>query len=153
VKLVGPLGLGNGATPEWLAQVRKTGAAFGDVVSLETLAKEFAKAHVGIIPYAVNELTKGVDPLKRYEYLAAGLPVVSTALPSMTPVPGSVWVEPDPQSFARRVAALLREDSADQREERRTLAAQHGWIERGAEFRSLINRGLAGQPMEIRPGP
>ena len=42
----------------------------------------YAKAFdVAIVPFAVNELTLAANPLKMREYLAAGLPVVSTALP------------------------------------------------------------------------
>jgi teichuronic acid biosynthesis glycosyltransferase TuaH len=40
-------------------------------------------AAVGLVPHRVNALTASMDPLKTLEYLAAGLPVVST------PVPGS----------------------------------------------------------------
>lgn len=40
---------------------------------------------VGLIPFAVNELTTAVNPIKLREYLSAGLPVVSTALPELLP--------------------------------------------------------------------
>ena len=36
---------------------------------------------VGLIPFKINELTNAVNPIKLREYLAAGLPVVSTPLP------------------------------------------------------------------------
>lgn len=36
---------------------------------------------VGILPFVVNELTRNANPLKLREYLAAGLPVVSTDIP------------------------------------------------------------------------
>lgn len=42
-----------------------------------------ASFRVGIIPFAVNELTKAVNPIKLREMLAAGCPVVSTALPEV----------------------------------------------------------------------
>lgn len=35
---------------------------------------------VGLLPSLINEYTKGMFPMKYYEYLAAGLPVVSTSL-------------------------------------------------------------------------
>jgi glycosyltransferase involved in cell wall biosynthesis len=41
------------------------------------------KSTVCIIPFLVNGLVKGVNPLKLYEYMAAGKPVVSTALPDV----------------------------------------------------------------------
>jgi glycosyltransferase involved in cell wall biosynthesis len=33
---------------------------------------------IGIVPFKLNKLTKGVSPIKIYEYLASGLPVIST---------------------------------------------------------------------------
>ncbi|MEZ4456889.1 MAG: glycosyltransferase [Gemmatimonadales bacterium] len=38
---------------------------------------------VGLIPFVLNELTDAVNPIKLREYLSAGLPVVSTAMPEV----------------------------------------------------------------------
>jgi len=45
---------------------------------LPAYCKEF---DVGLVPFKINELTNAVNPIKLSEYLAAGLPVVSTPLP------------------------------------------------------------------------
>lgn len=37
----------------------------------------------GLIPFKLNELTSSVDPVKYYEYIAAGLPVISTSFGEM----------------------------------------------------------------------
>lgn len=36
---------------------------------------------VGMVPFVVDDLTRAVSPLKMYEYMAAGVPVVATPLP------------------------------------------------------------------------
>lgn len=36
---------------------------------------------LGLIPFLDNQIARGTDPIKLYEYIAAGLPVVSRALP------------------------------------------------------------------------
>lgn len=36
---------------------------------------------VGLVPFVVDDLTRAVSPLKLYEYLAAGVPVVAAPLP------------------------------------------------------------------------
>ena len=51
-----------------------------DTATLDAYCKGFA---VGIIPYIVNERMHYVNPLKLREYLSAGLPVVSTAVPEV----------------------------------------------------------------------
>lgn len=35
------------------------------------------------IPFKLNEMTRGVNPIKMWEYLATGIPVISTALPEV----------------------------------------------------------------------
>ena len=61
------------------------------------------RAAVGLIPHRVTELTASMDPLKLLEYLAAGLPVVSTAVAGVDISP-RVAVAGDAQQFAQRVA-------------------------------------------------
>ena len=42
------------------------------------LAPSFLKQyHIGILPYKVNLFTKSINPLKVYEYVSSGLPVIS----------------------------------------------------------------------------
>jgi hypothetical protein len=38
---------------------------------------------VALMPFRINRLTRNANPLKVREYLAAGLPVVSTAIPEV----------------------------------------------------------------------
>ncbi|MDH3216515.1 MAG: glycosyltransferase [Candidatus Krumholzibacteria bacterium] len=47
-------------------------------VSYDRLPDILKQFSVGLIPFRCNQLTRGVNPNKLYEYLAAGLPVVST---------------------------------------------------------------------------
>jgi glycosyltransferase involved in cell wall biosynthesis len=54
---------------------------------------------VGLIPFKINELTKAVNPIKLREYLAAGLPVVSTPLPEVRLYEHVVSFARTPQEF------------------------------------------------------
>lgn len=60
------------------ARVRRLGH-----VAYEDLPKAMAAFQVGIIPYLDSPLTRAVNPVKLYEYLAAGRPVVSSRLPEL----------------------------------------------------------------------
>jgi glycosyltransferase involved in cell wall biosynthesis len=70
----------------------------------QEMAAEIGKSWIGIIPYHLNQYTTGVFPMKVYEYLAAGLPVVATELPSLSgrAIPGVSLATPD--VFADQVA-------------------------------------------------
>jgi glycosyltransferase involved in cell wall biosynthesis len=83
-------------------------------------------AGAAIIPYAINPLTTSVFPMKVYEYLAAGLPVVATPLPSLAGVEG-VAIEDSAAAFARRLEQELAGDGPERRRARRAVADGHSW--------------------------
>lgn len=67
-----------------------------------------AAADVTIVPFVSSRLSAAVSPLKVFEYLAMGRPVVSTGLPDLRGVPG-VTVSPDAASFLAAVDRASRE--------------------------------------------
>jgi len=65
---------------------------------------------VGIIPFAINDLTRAVNPIKLREMLAGGCPVVSTALPEVerfAGMLGAVDVARTHDEFIRMVASRV----------------------------------------------
>ncbi len=89
--LVGPLsyGLDDGELTR-LRALRNV--HFLGPVPPERVPATIAACDVCLIPYRLNEQTRHVNPLKVYEYLAAGKPVVGTALPELGQFGGSVKV-------------------------------------------------------------
>jgi glycosyltransferase involved in cell wall biosynthesis len=81
------------ARPQWsfvlIGKVQTTLKAVENLSNVHLLGQKpysslpgYAKAFdVGILPFVMNELTVATNPLKLREYLAAGLPVVSSAIP------------------------------------------------------------------------
>ena len=94
-------------------------------------------ADAGLIPYARNTLTESIFPMKVYEYLAAGLPVVATPLPALAGVAG-VATAADAQGIAESLDAALAEDSPERRAERSRAAANHSWDRRLEEIAVAI---------------
>ena len=62
---------------------------------------------VGLLPQLINEYTQSMFPMKFFEYLAAGLPVVSTALPALREFSSIHNVARDEPSFSKAIAAEL----------------------------------------------
>jgi glycosyltransferase involved in cell wall biosynthesis len=94
-------------------------------------------ADVGLIPYARNTLTEGIFPMKVYEYLAAGLPVVATPLPSLDAVDGIARAS-DAEGFAEAIDDALALDGPEARAERSRLAAGHSWDARLEQIAEAI---------------
>jgi glycosyltransferase involved in cell wall biosynthesis len=87
--------------------------------------------------FVVDELTRGVTPLKVFESLAVGTPVVSTPLPACESIPG-VRTATDPAAFRDQLDAALR-DAADAEWAARALATANdaAWSHR---LSPLLNR-------------
>ena len=59
------------------------------------------------IPYVCDKLAESIFPLKFFEYLSAGRPIVSTALPELIPYSRYVHVADTAQSFEDCIASSL----------------------------------------------
>jgi len=92
------------------------------------LPEFMAGMDVALMPFALNSATRSISPTKTLEYLAAGLPVVSTRVPDVVADWGSVVALADTaEQFA---AACLRtlQDAAQVRDSRvAPLRARHEW--------------------------
>ncbi|WP_432510194.1 glycosyltransferase [Kineococcus sp. SYSU DK001] len=140
LRLAGPVT--DPAHEVWRRLVR-AGAEVVGTLPAPDLAAELATAAVGIVPYRVSPLTVGVSPLKTYEYLAAGLPVVSTPLPAIAPVPGAVFVR-ERGGFVAQVLDLLRADDPGRPARVARHARGQDWETRGRELRETARTLLTG---------
>ena len=96
---------------------------------------------VALMPFALNEATRSISPTKTLEYLAAGLPVVSTRVPDVvTDFSELVDLQDDGAAFAdacRRVAAHCPDSRAAKAEQ--TLHWNH-WDTIAQRMEQLIDR-------------
>ena len=140
--------------PRWsfvLVGPRGAGDPGGDISALEgapnihmvgprdagALPEVLRGADAGLIPYAINDLTRSVFPMKVYEYLAAGLPVLATPLPALEGVAEIETVA----SATELVDAADRElaaDTAERRAQRSRDAAAHSWEARIEEIEAAL---------------
>ena len=134
--LVGP-----GAAPDHLARlpnVRLLGPRpYADV------PRYLAAFDVALVPFRQDAVTAAADPIKVYEYLAAGLPVVATTLPALERLARVVRLAASPDETVRQVAAAIAAGRAAGLDARRAEAARHTWASRFARFDTLVLERLA----------
>jgi len=92
---------------------------------------------VAVIPFPVSEVTLNANPLKAREYLAAGLPVISTAIPEVQ-VLGQCGIARTPDEFVERIREALRTPGPDRC--RSETMATESWSARLEEIRSIFER-------------
>ncbi len=93
---------------------------------------------VAIIPYNLNDYTRGVFPLKFFEYLAAGKPVVTTPLPALAAYEKVAHFAADAASFAHAVEHALAHRDGVAAAERIRIARQHSWDGRVRQILALL---------------
>ena len=79
---------------------------------------------VCLLPFKVVPLTLATNPVKAYEYLSAGKPLVSVDLPEMTQFDGLVYVAADHERFLNAVEAVLALPESEGLIHRRKVFAQ-----------------------------
>jgi glycosyltransferase involved in cell wall biosynthesis len=97
---------------------------------------------VGVIPFRAGDpYVVGINPNKVYQYLAAGIPVVTTPVLDLAPSPPALSFATDPASMRRAVEAAL--DAPRDPERSRALARPHDWSALAARMVDTIERRLA----------
>ena len=98
---------------------------------------------VGLIPFIVNDLTIGVDPIKLREYLCTGRPSVCTGLPEIRKHASLVYIADTREAFVARVGEALSETSPERVEARIQSARTADWPIRIREIRQILSDALS----------
>lgn len=99
---------------------------------------------VGLMPYADIEMTRYTYPAKLHQYLAAGLPIVSSPLPDLEEFSGLVHQAATSTDFTAGIERALEE--SPRATERRAVAAANTWSARAEATSALIEAHLAETP-------
>jgi len=97
---------------------------------------------VCLMPHKVSEFTGSMDPVKIYEYLAAGKPVVSTFIPGLERFSPYIYLSKTSEEFVSNVKASLRERNPDLVKRRQDFARQNSWMFRVQEVVKLLEEKL-----------
>lgn len=95
-----------------------------------------------IIPFKLVELIKATNPVKLYEYFAAGKPVVATAIPELRQAPSKLLsIAKDEKTFVSLLDKALKSKEVGSAD-RRLWAFQHSWVKRSRDFLAAIDEAF-----------
>jgi GT2 family glycosyltransferase/glycosyltransferase involved in cell wall biosynthesis len=94
---------------------------------------------VAIMPWLQSEWIKNCNPIKTKEYLALGVPVVSTFYPESMYVDHLIAVAKDYQDFLRLVREAMAGNGVSTAEQRRASVQHDTWSDRAAEVIRLAD--------------
>jgi glycosyltransferase involved in cell wall biosynthesis len=100
------------------------------------------KVDVCILPFVMNDLIKHTNPIKLYEYLAAGKPVVSTPIPEVLTFSNVVRIAKNKEEFVKQIEQALGERAETSRQARIDVAAKNSWDMRINRISEEIKKAL-----------
>jgi glycosyltransferase involved in cell wall biosynthesis/beta-glucosidase/6-phospho-beta-glucosidase/beta-galactosidase len=134
VRIVGPVAK---IDPDSLPQAPNL--AYPGQVAYPELPGVMAGFDVALMPFALNEATRSISPTKTLEYLAAGLPVVSTRVPDVvTDYSGIVHLADDATEFAESCREALAEPATERDHRIRKITQRHEWDYIATQMYGLI---------------
>jgi len=101
---------------------------------------------VAILPFKRTALTEATNPVKAYEILASGKPLVSVPIPEMASLVPLVRLASTVDEFEKEIADALEGDSDELIEQRQAFARLHTWEERFELLSSVFGLILSKAP-------
>lgn len=95
--------------------------------SYETLPAYCAAFDAGLMLFSRTTMTKNVNPIKMMEYLAAGLPVVSTPLPEARRYQGPITIAETADDFAIACDQVVHEKNPNRCQSISQLVSEETW--------------------------
>ena len=96
-------------------------------LSIDELVNCCKKASVGLIPYIPNEEIRNSLPLKTFEYLACGIPVVSVPIDELMGFDNCIYIASTPDDFVDAIEKAYHENSVDRIKRYMSIAKEHDY--------------------------
>ena len=123
------------------------------LVAYPELPPVMAGFDVALMPFALNEATRAISPTKTLEYLAAGLPVVSTRVPDVvTDYADVVHLADDAPEFAAACREVLTHPVAERDQRVKPIQARQEWDHIASAMAELLDEQARRRSSPRRPG-
>jgi glycosyltransferase involved in cell wall biosynthesis len=86
------------------------------------------------IPHAVTDFTHSLDPIKAYEYLAAGKPIVCTAVRGMAPLASFAHIMDNYESYGQTISRIIAGHIATDAAALKAESRKHSWSARAKDI-------------------
>jgi glycosyltransferase involved in cell wall biosynthesis len=111
---------------------------FRDAAPYQDVPQYMRAFDVSIVPHRVSEFVQSLQPIKLWEYLAAGKPIVATEVSGFRDYPELVRLASGPEDFCRQLGLALSEDRS-LAAKRQTVARANSWKARVDAIENVLN--------------
>jgi glycosyltransferase involved in cell wall biosynthesis len=148
------------ALPDWTVRIvgpvtkideadlpRASNIDYVGLVPYSQLPEVMAGFDVALMPFALNEATRAISPTKTLEYLAAGLPVVSTRVPDVVADYAEVvHLAENGEEFAAACREVVTHRLSDRDRKTKPIQARQEWDFIASSMTELLNEHTTAAP-------
>ncbi len=98
--------------------------------------------NIGIIPHTKVDFSSSTNPMKMYEYLACGKPVVATQDAGTENVENMIAIASSFEDFNLKVNELLESDSKELQRQRQDYVKKYSWISTVDKMIDLLHKKI-----------
>lgn len=111
---------------------------FEPTVTHERIPGIIAQFDVCIIPYLMNEYTSGINPLKLYEYMVFGMPIVSSPIPAVKDYEGLIYIASSIEDWKHQLRTASLDHDEKKIRARQKIAVDEGYENRTKQLIELL---------------
>jgi teichuronic acid biosynthesis glycosyltransferase TuaH len=123
--------------PQRLRLLETGRVVFHEAVAYDELPQYMRAFDVCMTPHRISPFVESLQPIKLWEYLAAGKPIVATDVAGFRDYPDLVRLARGPEEFGRQLTAALNEGTA-LASQRQAEARMHSWQNRVDEVEDIL---------------
>ena len=97
---------------------------------------------IATIPFTIDGVTLKASPIKFYEYLASGVPIISTDLPDLKDFRHLVSLVQTKEEFSNSISYEIENNSQEKIKDRMNIAKNFSWQARFDALNEAINRDI-----------
>ncbi len=97
---------------------------------------------VAIIPHRIDTFIQSTNPMKMYDYLAAGMPIVTTPGAGTEAFARVISIVDTPSAFAQAIREALKDRAPQGKRQRQQAVAEHTWTNRVSQMRQALKRAM-----------
>lgn len=97
---------------------------------------------VAIIPHRIDTFIQSTNPMKMYDYLAAGMPIVTTPGAGTETFSQVISIVETPSAFAQAIREALQDKDPERKRKRQQAVSEHTWANRVSQMRQALKHAM-----------